>query len=62
MEKKLTQEWNDKLALEIKTESKLLQAEERCRLLSQNLDESNMKLHNQLIRYGNNLCNFDFVS
>lgn len=62
LERSLTQEWNDKLAQEIKTESNLIQTQERSRELSYNLDEKNIKLHKQLMRYGSNLCNFEFVS
>lgn len=62
LQQNLTQEWNDKLALEIVSESKLLNTQEKCSNLSQELDERNFKLHRQLLRYSNNLYNFEFVS
>lgn len=62
LQKNLTQEWTDKSSLEIKTESKLLNTQERCNKLAKELDQRSLKLHNQLLRYGNNLYNFEFVS
>lgn len=50
------------MALEIKTESELLSTQERCNKLAQDLDDQNTKLQKQLMRYGNNLYNFEFVS
>lgn len=58
----LNQTWNDKLILEIKTELELLNTQKKCNQLSEDLDERNANLYKQLIRLGNNLFNFEFVS
>lgn len=47
--------------MEIKTEANLKSSQEKCEELSQDLDERNAKLHKQLLRYGNNVYNFEFV-
>lgn len=62
VENNLNQTWNEKLALEIKTESKLLNTQQKCKKLSEDLDDRNSRLHKQLIRHGNNLFTFEFVS
>lgn len=47
---------------QIKTALNLKSTQELCNSLGEKLDEANWRLHNQLLKYGSNLYDFEFVS
>ncbi|KAJ8935691.1 hypothetical protein NQ314_012690 [Rhamnusium bicolor] len=57
----LFKELSNETSKEIKTSLKLRSTQDLCNTLGEQLDELNEKLHTQLVKYGSNLYDFEFV-